>query len=126
MSRAGSVIAAGLAVALVAAACASSPPRASAGASAAALAADRGCDTCHARTAPPLGRGPVPVAPAWQEIAARYRAQPGAQAELVAVLIGGTEERHWKGEPFVSMLPHEQWLTAEEAHALVRWILARD
>ena len=117
--------AAGLAALLLVAACASPGPQAFSRADAAALAADRGCDTCHARKAPLLGKGPVPVAPAWQEIAARYRSRPEAEAGLVAVLIGGTGERHWKGEPFVSMLPHEQWVTAEEASALVRWVLAQ-
>ena len=118
-------IAAGFAALLLAAACASPQPQASSDSRAAALVADRGCDTCHARKAPPLGKGPVSVAPAWHEVAARYRSQPGAEAALVAVLIGGTEERHWKGEPLVSMLPHEQWITGDEARALVRWIVAQ-
>lgn len=110
---------------LALAACGSLPHEPASGDRAAMLAADRGCGTCHAPQAPALGRGPVPIAPAWAEIAARYRQRPGAEEELVRVLVEGTEERHWKGEPLVSMLPHEKWLTEEESRALVRWILAR-
>lgn len=119
------VIAMGFAALLAAAACGSVEPQLAEVSRAAALAVDRGCTTCHAQLAAPLGRLPVPLAPAWQEIAARYRSTPGAREELVAVLLGGTEERHWKGEPLVSMLPHEKWVTEEEARALVGWILAR-
>jgi cytochrome c551/c552 len=117
--------AAGLAAMLGVGACGALRPEPAADDRVAALATDLGCHACHARVAPPLGRGPVPVAPAWPEIAARYRHQPRAGGELARVLIEGTEERHWKGEPFVAMLPHEKWVTAGEARELVRWILTR-
>ena len=90
----------------------------------AALAADRGCSTCHSARAVPLGHS-MPVAPSWQEIAERYRREAGAEQALVAAVVGGTAERHWKGSPFVTMLPHEKWVTEDEARELVRWILAR-
>jgi cytochrome c551/c552 len=90
---------------------------------AAALAEERGCHTCHAEKALPLDSGRVPIAPAWPEIAARYRRDPGAGEALEAVLVGGTVERHWKGEPLVSMLPQEKWVAPGEARILVRWIL---
>jgi cytochrome c551/c552 len=106
------------------AACAGLPSEPTSG-RAVELAASHGCETCHARTAPPLGGGRTSIAPAWNEIAARYRSDPGAEEALAGVLIGGTEERHWKGEPLVTMLPHEEWITPEEARVLVRWILAR-
>ena len=111
------VIAAGLAASI--AACVSVAPAGS------ALADDLGCHTCHARKAPPLGSGPVPIAPAWEEIARRYRHDSAAELALAQVLVGGTEERHWKGEPLVTMLPHEKWVTPGEARELVRWIFQR-
>ena len=107
------------------AACAQLTPGGGADHPAALVAADRGCDTCHAASAPPLGQGRAPLAPAWQEIADRYRRDSGARDALAAVLIGGTAERHWKGEPMVAMLPHEKWVSREEARALVDWILDR-
>ena len=88
------------------------------------LAVAAGCNTCHADRAAPAG-SPPPVAPAWSEIAARYRARPDAAEALVPVVIGGSDERHWKGSPFVSMLPNERALCAEEARQVVRWILAQ-
>jgi cytochrome c len=108
------------AIVLSAAGCASlaDPPTRAAG-----LAVDLGCATCHATRPVPLGRG-MPIAPSWQEIAERYRRDPGAQEALADALLGGTEERHWKGSPFVTMLPHEKWIAPEDAHAIARWILA--
>jgi cytochrome c len=115
-------LAALVALALAAGACALGSPRRAA--DTAALADERGCTGCHAAVAPPLGR-PMPVAPAWNEIAARYRGEREAQHALVEAIVGGTEERHWKGSPFVSMLPHEKWVTRPDARELVRWILSR-
>jgi cytochrome c551/c552 len=92
------------------------------------LSADRGCPVCHAMRPPPAGTASIlPVAPSWQDIARRYRATPGAEDRLVALVVTGSDpnDRHWKGHAeFDRMLPNEIATSPDEARKLVRWILS--
>ena len=65
-----------------------------------------------------------PVDSVWHDPTLRHALVQTFKLAGADVLIGGSEERHWKGEPMVSMLPHDKWVTREEARALVDWILA--
>ena len=92
------------------------------------LSIERGCTTCHSdKEIKPSPASTLPSAPSWPEIARRYRAQPGAEDKLTAIVRTGTAKgtRHWsKQAAFVAMLPNDAEVTPEESRALVRWILA--
>jgi cytochrome c551/c552 len=91
------------------------------------LARDRGCAVCH-NEKPAAPGAIIASAPSWREIAARYRGKPGAEEELVRLVIRGTDadRRHWKNSSaFASMPPNEVETTPDEARVLVRWILSR-
>jgi cytochrome c len=92
------------------------------------LASDRGCVVCHSDTAPG-GAGAVSAyGPSWDEISDRYAGRANAEeARLTQLVLTGTDPqaRHWKGRAaFAQMLPNEGEVSAEEARALVRWILS--
>ncbi len=66
-----------------------------------ALAVKSGCMTCH--HVDPGAKGPdglPPIGPAWRDVAAKYRGQAGAQAELVRIVMKGSNpyDSHWKGK----------------------------
>ena len=92
------------------------------------LARDRGCTTCHAETsAPAKGDSALAMAPAWHDIAARYRNVPDARARLAALVLTGSDpnDRHWKNNAaFDRMMANEIATTPQEADLLVRWILS--
>jgi cytochrome c len=94
------------------------------------LARERGCALCHAFE--PVKRGAdaaPPPAPAWRDIAARYRGKPGAEDKLVAVVMRGTNpaDRHWAGKAsVVDMPPNPVAISEDEARTIVRWILRLD
>jgi cytochrome c len=93
------------------------------------VARDRGCTLCHEVESPPRGsEGLLPPAPAFEEIARRYRADPTAAARLSSIVRKGTgplrRDRHWEGKAsVVSMYPNEVSVTEAEARRLVDWIL---
>jgi cytochrome c551/c552 len=107
---------------------AATPARTSDGDAMKLLAEERGCNTCHRQDPVPKGSNAIiATAPSWREIAARYRGRAGAEAQLAAEVVGGTDpkDRHWKSHAaFTSMLPNEVSVTDDEARALVRWILS--
>ena len=92
------------------------------------LARDRGCTTCHGeKSASAKEDSAVPMAPSWQDIAARYRHVPDARQRLVDVVLTGSNpnDRHWKNNAaFDRMISNEIATTPEEADLLVRWILS--
>ena len=94
------------------------------------LARERGCALCHAFE--PVKRGAKdvpPPAPAWRDIAARYRGKPGAEDKLVAVVMRGTSagDKHWAGKAGVGEMPaNPVAITQDEARKIVRWILRLD
>ena len=78
------------------------------------LAEKSGCLACHGATARLVG-------PSLAEIAARYRADGGAEPRLAAKVVQGGQGA-WGSVP---MPPHPQ-LKEQEARTLVRWILTGD
>jgi cytochrome c len=91
------------------------------------LATDSGCTLCHsARPGKARDDAVPPPAPAWSEIAKRYRGQRDAEDKLVAIVVRGVrpEDRHWAGKTSaVAMPPNRVEITEEDARRLIRWIL---
>ena len=91
------------------------------------LATDRGCMACH--TLLPVAKradGLPPIAPAWRDIAIKYRDDPGASERLVRTVMTGSnpKARHWAGKVSdVAMPPNAGVVTQDEARALVNWLL---
>ena len=92
------------------------------------LAASSGCVTCHAIE--PGGKGPdglAPVGPAWKDVAAKYKGQKDAQAQLTRTVMQGSNpyESHWKGKVSgLAMPPNKVAISEADAKRLVGWILA--
>jgi cytochrome c len=80
----------------------------------------------------PGGKGPnggAPIGPAWRSVAAKYKGQAGAAAELTRTVMTGSSlyASHWKGEVSgVAMPPNAVAITEPNARALVGWILTLD
>ena len=91
------------------------------------LATDRGCMACHTITpAPSRADGLPPIAPAWRDIAIKYRDDPAAHERLVRTVMTGSDPkaRHWVGKvSAVNMPPHAAVVTEREARELVNWLL---
>lgn len=91
------------------------------------LATDRGCMACH--TLVPVAKradGLPPIAPAWRDIAIRYRDDAAASQRLVRTVLTGSnpKNRHWVGKVSdVVMPPNAGVVTQDEARALVNWLL---
>lgn len=94
------------------------------------LARDRGCLVCHdVAGTPPNAQAILPLAPAFRDVARRYRADPQAAARLAALVRQGTSpaKRHWEGKAYGDrMFPNDLEVTDEEARAIVDWILSLD
>ena len=70
--------------------------------------------------------GTSPIAPAWVEIAKRYRDDPAASERLTRTVMGGSNaaSRHWAGKVSeANMPPNASVVSEREARALVNWIL---
>jgi cytochrome c len=90
------------------------------------LAKDRNCTFCHAFQPARAELGAVPPAPAFSDIAKRYRGQPGAEDKLVAVVMRGSNpgDRHWAGKVSAAeMPPNPARISEADARQLIRWIL---
>jgi cytochrome c len=93
-----------------------------------ALAAKSGCTACH--QVDPGAKGPdglAPVGPAWRDVAAKYKGQKGADAQLVHVVLTGSSpyDSHWKGKVSgLAMPPNKVAISEPDAKKLVSWILA--
>ena len=93
-----------------------------------ALAKNAGCLTCH--QVEPGGKGPdglPPIGPAWRDVAARYRGVKGAQAQLTATVMKGSNpyESHWKGKVSgLAMPPNAVAIKEADAKKLVGWIIS--
>lgn len=91
------------------------------------LATERGCLACHAlQPGAKRADGLPPIAPAWVDIAIRYRDDPQAYERLTRAVMSGTspESRHWAGKVSeANMPPNAGVVTQREARALVNWIL---
>ena len=86
-----------------------------------------GCMACHSiLPLPKRADGLPPIAPAWRDIAIKYRDDPGASDRLTRTVMTGSDpqSRHWTGKvSAVAMPPNAVVVTEAEARVLVNWIL---
>jgi cytochrome c len=91
------------------------------------LASASGCMACHTiLPAPQRPDGLPPIAPAWRDIAIKYRDDPGASARLTRTVMTGSDprSRHWAGKVSdVTMPPNAVVVPEAEARVLVNWLL---
>jgi cytochrome c len=91
------------------------------------LATHSGCMACHSiLPIPKRADGLPPIAPAWRDIAIKYRDDAGASDRLVRIVMTGSNpySRHWTGKvSAVTMPPNAVVVTEADAHVLVNWIL---
>jgi cytochrome c len=91
------------------------------------LATHRGCMACHSiLPIPKRADGLPPIAPAWRDIAIKYRDDPGASNRLTRTVMTGSNPNasHWAGKISpVTMPPNAAAVTERDARALVNWIL---
>jgi len=91
------------------------------------LATERGCMACH--TILPAAKradGLPPIAPAWRDIAIKYRDDPGASDRLTRIVMTGSnpKSRHWAGKVSEANMPPNSGVVSErEARSLVNWLL---
>lgn len=87
------------------------------------LAAASGCFICHAMKRD--AAVPVPLAPSYEDIAARYRGRSDALEYLVQRVRQGTayQDQNWAGEVNMRFMPPNVNVGREDATALVGWIL---
>lgn len=91
------------------------------------LATQSGCMACHTLVpAPPRADGLPPIAPAWRDVAIKYRDDPAASERLTRTVMTGSDPkaRHWAGKVGeVAMPPNAAVVSEADARALVNWIL---
>ncbi len=93
-----------------------------------ALAAKSGCVACH--SVEPGVKGPdglPPVGPAWKDVAAKYKGDKGAAAQLTSTVMQGSNpyHSHWKGKVSgLAMPPNDVAISEADAKKLVKWILS--
>jgi cytochrome c len=91
------------------------------------LATSSGCMACHS-ILPSVKRadGLPPIAPAWRDVAIKYRDDPGASERLTRTVLTGSNPnaRHWAGKvSAVTMPPNAVAISEADARALINWIL---
>ncbi|MEY2890562.1 MAG: hypothetical protein RJA98_470 [Pseudomonadota bacterium] len=92
------------------------------------LATTSGCMTCH--HIEPGAKGPdglPPIGPAWRDVAAQYRGNAKALAQLTATVQAGSNPyaSHWKGKVSgLAMPPNQVAISETDTRQLVQWILA--
>jgi len=86
-----------------------------------------GCMACHTLLpTPKRADGLPPIAPAWRDIAIKYRDDPGASDRLTRTVMTGSNPnaRHWAGKvSTVTMPPNAVAIAEDDARVLVNWIL---
>ena len=91
------------------------------------LATDSGCMACHSiLPVPQRADGLPPIAPAWRDIAIKYRDDPRASNHLTRTVMTGSnpKARHWIGKiGAVSMPPNAAAISEDKARMLVNWLL---
>ena len=91
------------------------------------LARSSGCMACHSIL--PVAKradGLPPIAPAWRDVAIKYRDDPGASERLTRIVLTGSNpnSRHWAGKVSgITMPPNAVAISEADARALVNWIL---
>ncbi len=94
-----------------------------------ALASRSGCLTCHRIEASPRPESTLPIGPAWESVAMRYRGQAGAAEQVTRTVLAGSNPyaSHWKGQASgLAMPPNAVAISDADARQLVDWILALD
>jgi cytochrome c len=91
------------------------------------LATDSGCMACH-NILPSAERadGLPPIAPAWRDIAIKYRDDPLASNRLTRTVMTGSNPKasHWIGKiGAVAMPPNAEAISEAKARTLVNWLL---
>lgn len=91
------------------------------------LATQSGCMACHSvLPLPKRADGLPPVAPAWRDIALKYRDDAGASERLTRTVMTGSspQARHWAGQTGAAAMPPNAELVSEsDARTIVNWIL---
>lgn len=91
------------------------------------LATRSGCMECHTLLpAPKRADGLPPIAPAWRDVALKYRDDPVAHDKLTRTVMTGSDPqaRHWVGKAgAANMPPNANAVTEADARRLVNWIL---
>jgi cytochrome c len=91
------------------------------------LASTSGCMACHGiLPTPKRADGLPPIAPAWRDIAIKYRDDAGASDRLTRTVMTGSNPnaRHWAGKVSdVAMPPNAIAVTEADARVLVNWLL---
>lgn len=93
------------------------------------VARDGGCMTCHEVEPPERGaQGVIPSAPAFQDVACRYRSDSDATSRLSSIVREGSgplrRDRHWTGRvAFTTMYPNDLIVTEDEARQIVDWMM---
>ena len=91
------------------------------------LATKSGCMACHTLVpTPSRADGLAPIAPAWRDVAVKYRDDPVAFERLTRTVMTGSnpQARHWAGKVGeVAMPPNAAVVSEADARALVNWIL---
>ncbi|MBL0085498.1 MAG: cytochrome C552 [Ideonella sp.] len=86
-----------------------------------------GCMACHTvLPTPRRADGLPPIAPAWRDIALKYRDDPGASERLTHIVMTGANprSRHWVGKvSTVAMPPNAGAVSEARARRLVNWLL---
>ena len=93
------------------------------------VARDGGCMICHDVESPERGaQSLLPSAPAFQDIACRYRSDSDAASRLSSIVREGSgplrSDRHWTGRvAFNTMYPNDLIVTEDEARQIVDWMM---
>lgn len=91
------------------------------------MATTSGCMVCHTiLPAPKRSDGLPPIAPAWRDIAIKYRDDPAASNRLTRTVMTGSNPnaRHWEGKVGATAMPPNAIAVSEaDARMLVNWIL---
>ena len=91
------------------------------------LATDSGCMACHSvLPAAKRADGLPPIAPAWREVALKYRDDPTAADRLTQTVMTGSnpQARHWTGKTgATAMPPNATAISESDARMLVNWLL---
>ena len=90
------------------------------------LATDSGCMACHTiLPAPKRADGLPPIAPAWRDVAIKYRDDPGAADRLTRTVKTGSNPRarHWAGKVSDVNMPPNTSVSEADARRLVNWLL---
>jgi cytochrome c len=94
------------------------------------LAEASGCSLCHAVEHRKYGTDELlPIGPAWEDVAKKYKGQKDAVDRLVRIVLqgSGSQDRHWSGKVSgVTMPPNAVEISKPDAEKLVRWILSLD